>query len=414
MKKVQLFILTCCTIFISACSEEGSGTAGKALFAVPEVKSLSEIRNNVDVTGAKQTQGEGKIYVAGNYIFYIANEQGVHIFDNSNPESPENISFLNIEGVHDIAVKDNRLYADNYIDLVVFDLSNIGNITLVETVEAAFEYYPEFPADAEYYANTENVGANDLIVGYSVELRDRPDSPIFAENGDLANGPPTSGPGIVGTGGSYARFQILNEALYAVESYKLNVFNIADPDDAFFDKSIFLNMWTGGGEFETLFSQKDYLFVGATTGMYIVNAEDEFNPYFVSGFNHATACDPVVVQGNVAYITVRGGTTCGAIEDQINVIDVSDMANPFLLSTFLLDQPRGLGVLNNTLYVCSADGLKVFDASSADLQLENTYDDEVTDVIPMPTHLIAVGSNMIKQYSYGPNFTLVPISTLSF
>jgi hypothetical protein len=177
-----------------------------------------------------------------------------------------------------------------------------------------------------------------------------------------------------------------------------------------------MDQWFGGGEFETLFRQKDYLFVGSTSGMYVVDAADEFNPHFISGFSHATACDPVVVSGNTAYITVRGGSSCGAIEDQVNVIDVTDIANPALLSTTLLDHPYGLGIKDSILYVCcGTGGLKVYDASnSMNLILENSYDGHFTDVIPMSTHLIAVGSDKIIQYAYGNNFTLEPLSTVNF
>jgi hypothetical protein len=152
--------------------------------------------------------------------------------------------------------------------------------------------------------------------------------------------------------------------------------------------------------------------------MYVVDASDEFNPQFLSAFSHATSCDPVVVDGTTAYITLRGGTTCNAsIPDQINVIDITDMAHPSLVSTYLMNQPMGLGVRNNAIYVCSGNGggLNVFDASNhTALSLKNTYTDDVTDVIALDSHLIAVGKNKIIQYSYGDNFTLLPISTVNF
>jgi hypothetical protein len=201
-----------------------------------------------------------------------------------------------------------------------------------------------------------------------------------------------------------------------LESYQLNVFDISDPEHTVFDKNIYMTDWLGGGAFETLFKQREFLFVGSTNGMYVINASDEFNPYFVSSFSHATACDPVVVDGNTAYITGRGGNSCGAIEDQVNVIDISDIEHPSLTSTYLLNQPYGLGVRNNILYVCTGSGgLKVFDASNpAALVLKNTYTDDVTDVIPLSSHLIAVGSNKIIQYNYGADFTLEPISVVNF
>jgi hypothetical protein len=81
-----------------------------------------------------------------------------------------------------------------------------------------------------------------------------------------------------------------------------------------------------------------------------------------------------------------------------------------------VEQPYGVGIKSEALYVCcGSDGLKVFDAgNSSALQLMTTYQNNVTDVIPLSTHLIAVGPNTITQFEYGPNFTLLPISTVNF
>ena len=411
MKTLKYVLIALTLGLFSACSF--TDETEEALFAVPEIKSLAEIRSGITIESAQPTNSDGKIYVTQNYLFYIAQESGIHIFNNTNPANPQNIAFINLPGVHDIAVKGNYLYADNYIDLVVFDISSISTITLVQTVENAFEFYPTYPEEAEFYDFTQYPGENELIVGYRIETRFRPsEDVVMTLEGALANFDGSSN--YIGNGGSYAKFQINNNALYAVENYELNVFDITNPLEASFDKAVYMNTWLGGGLFETLFKQKEFLFVGATNGMYIINAEDEFNPYFVSGFSHATACDPVVVHENTAYITVRGGSTCGAIEDQVNVIDITDISNPTLLSTYFLSQPYGLGIRNDILYVCANGNLNVFDAASSTLVLENTYADDVKDVIALDSHLIAVGLNKIIQYQYGADFTLTPISTVSF
>lgn len=413
MKSIYLLTLCFFSVFILSCESEETKKE-QVKFAVPKLKSLAAIRNNVYVSSAKQTKSDGKIYVAENFLFYIAKEQGVHIFNNMNPSVPQNSVFINIEGVHDISVKGNYLFADNFFDLLVFDISNIQNITLVKTVENVISFSPVYPIDAQYYDYTVGPVGDEIITGFSFEMRDKPEGQevIWAEDA-LATF--NSSTGNVGTGGSYARFQIQNNALYTIDSFKLNVFNITNPITTFFDKDIYMNQWFGGGVFETLFIQKDILFVGSTTGMYTVNASDEFNPYFVSGFAHATACDPVVVDELTAYITVRGGSTCGAIEDQINVINVSDISNPTLISTYLINEPYGLGIKNDILYVgCGNNGLKVFNAlNSSSLVLENTYPGNVKDIIPLNSHLITVGDNKITQYSYGPNYTLVMLSEIS-
>lgn len=413
MKTLKLLFLFTSLVFLFSCNENEE----TALFAVPQIKKLSDIRASVKVKSAKTTNSDGKVYVTENLLFYIAQESGVHIFSNTNPANPTNLVFLEIAGVHDIAVKGNYLFADNYVDLLVFDISNINNITLVKTVENTFTYYPEYPEDAEYFAWDEWASEGEICVGYQLERREIPDDQYVywmedAMSGDMAAA--TNGNGI-GVGGSYAQFQINDNALYKVDKYKLNVYNITDPVNTFFDKEIYMNTWFSG-EFETLFKQKEYLFIGSTQGMYVVNALDEFNPVFISGFSHATACDPVYVQGNTAYITVRGGNTCGAIQDQINVLDISDISNPTLVSTYNTNQPMGVGYKNNLLYVCSGtDGLKIFDATNnSGLVLENTFSMNVTDVIPLDSHLILVGPNKVIQMAYAPNYNLTPISEINF
>jgi len=412
MNRLKYFIVLLAGIFIISCQKETE----TALFAVPVVKKLSEIRASVGVKDAKQTQSNGKIYVTEQYLFYIAQEQGVHIFNNQNPSTPINLSFLEISGVHDIAVKGNYLYADNYVDLLVFDISNIQNIQLVKTIENTFDFYPRFPEDAEYYDWEVQLNEGEIIVKYDVERRSKPDNQyIYSMEGALTDMAASNLGNSIGIGGSYAQFQINNNALYKVDHYKLNVYNISSPLQTYFDKSVYMNTWFSG-EFETLFKQKEFLFIGSTTGMYVVNALDEFNPTFISGFSHATACDPVVVYGNTAYITVRGGNSCGAIKDQINVIDITNIQNPTLVSTYLINQPYGLGVRNTTMYVCTGtQGLKIFDASNNNnLILKNTYFSNVTDVIPLSSHLILVGPNKVVQMNYGPDYTLTPISEINF
>ncbi|MCB0443859.1 MAG: hypothetical protein KDC50_07395 [Flavobacterium sp.] len=415
MKTIKLLCLCLFVGFFASCNQEDDRSTETAKFAVPVIKSLETLRNSISVTSAQETNSEGKIYIAENLLFYIAQESGIHIFDNSNPANPKNMAFINLEGVHDIAVKGNYLYADNFVDLVVFDISNINNIEVVRVTENVISFYPTFPSDAEFYAYDIYPSEGEIMVGFTIETRERP-SEEYANWADdaLASFESASG-GNVGTGGSYAKFQINNNALYTVESFNLKVFNITNPSQTYYDKTVYMSEWLGGGQFETLFKQKEFLFIGSTNGMYIVNAEDEFNPYFLSSFSHATACDPVVVDGNKAYITVRGGSTCGSIEDQVNVIDITTIENPTLISTYLLTQPYGLGIKNNVLYVCANGNLNVFDATNAaDLSLENTYEDDVTDVIALDSHLIAVGTNKIIQYNYGANHSLELMSIVNF
>jgi len=271
------------------------------------------------------------------------------------------------------------LYADNYVDIVIFDISNINQIKKVKIVENSVTFQAAFPNSFQYYDNTQYPkNTNEIIVKYNTELRAKPlqtsfyngmnynqSDPVFMmEDMALDNSNPNTHSS-TGTGGSFARFQINNNALYVLSNQYLGVYDITNPLNTSFLKQVYTNTWTGG-VLETLYKQGNYLFVGASNGMFVIDAHDEFNPTFISSFSHATGCDPVVVDGNTAYITIRGGTPCGnSIQDQINVIDVSNINQPTLISTYLTSNPMGLAYKNDKLYVCcGAEGLRVFNKSN--------------------------------------------------
>lgn len=195
-----------------------------------------------------------------------------------------------------------------------------------------------------------------------------------------------------------ARFKIVGDHLYAVDSHNINVFDISDlgqPQD--------LGDVFAGFDIETLFQQGDYLFLGSMRGMYIYDISVPASPAFVSEFEHGTACDPVVVAGDYAYVTLRGGSWCGATESGLFIVDISTIEDPVLANSYPMDGPYGLGIKDEKLFICDGDsGLKVYDKSDInDLRLLNHFEDIVTfDVIPMEQHLIMVGDGVLYQYEY--------------
>lgn len=414
-----LFVAVC--LQLTSCNNDDDSLLDAVAVTVPVIKSKSEFRNSITIGDAQPTNSDGKIYVYTDLLFYIAQNSGIHIFNNQNPASPVNIAFIQLDGVNDISVKNNILYADNYMDLVVFDISDLSNIQLVNTEEDMLPYYATFPDDVLYYqGNVYPASEDEFVAGYTTVQMTREEvesnvniydwsTDVFLE---LFDGAVLSNE--VGVGGSYAKFQIFNNALYTISDYSLLTFDITNYNSIAQVSETWMNAWFGG-ELETTFIRKDYMFIGATNGMHIVGLQDEFNPAYTSSFLHATGCDPVVVEETTAYITVRGGNSCGAIEDQVNVIDVSDISSPVEYSTYFLSSPYGLGVKDNVLYVCNDNGINVFNASNpSSLVLENTYNVNSKDVIPLESHLISVGENVIHQYNYTSNFGLELIGTVQF
>jgi hypothetical protein len=89
----------------------------------------------------------GKIYYKSPYIFMNESFKGIHVVDNSDPANPQKVAFITIPGNRDISIKGNRMYVDNFKDLVVLDITDIHNVSEVSRVAGLYEFgdgtYPE-------------------------------------------------------------------------------------------------------------------------------------------------------------------------------------------------------------------------------------------------------------------------------
>jgi hypothetical protein len=373
--------------------------------ASPQLMSKAVFRSAVKIDAPKTIVEPGKIYVYKNYIFVGDVNSGVHILDNTNPESPKAIKFIEIPGNEDISVKDNFLYADSATDLVVFDISDINNVAIVERLEDVFTVYNyDIPLEAQDVDYGKFNFEEDIIVGWTLttERRKKVDNSrvidvVFSDGALNSSGAEST----TGTGGSLARFQIVDNYLYTVGNYEMDIFNIQNLAEPFL-----VNSQYAGWNIETMFQAEGYLYLGSTNGMYIYSLTNPSSPEYVSEFTHWEGCDPVVVDGDYAYLTLRGGNLCGQLESVLEVIDVSDKTNPTLAARYDLENPYGLGIKNDMLFVCDGTaGLKLFERETPkDLKLINTLSNiQATDVIPLENSLIMIGGNTLFQYEYKEN-----------
>lgn len=105
----------------------------------PIVLSFDELRAPIVVNQGQAIESNGKIVVYGDYLFINEPKKGFHIFDNSNPNSPLALAFVPVVGNLDITVKNDYLYADSYIDLLVFNLETPDNPRLAYRAEGVIE-----------------------------------------------------------------------------------------------------------------------------------------------------------------------------------------------------------------------------------------------------------------------------------
>jgi hypothetical protein len=205
-------------------------------------------------------------------------------------------------------------------------------------------------------------------------------------------------PGGAGAGGSMARFAISGDNLYTVSSSSLKVFDISQADNPQQGSETKL-----GFGIETIFPYGQHLFIGSQTGMHIYTIENPQKPEQVSVYQHILSCDPVVVQGNYAYVTLRSGSECRNGRNVLDVLDISDLKSPQRVRSYNMQNPHGLGIDGNTLFVCEGDyGLKIFDASQPDnpKQINSIDDIRTYDVIPQNQLLMVVGKDGLYQYDY--------------
>ncbi len=217
---------------------------------------------------------------------------------------------------------------------------------------------------------------------------------MYACKGDSMS----AGPETVGKGGSTARFTIAKDYLYTVDNQSLRVFGLTNPADPAFIRKI--NLYT---VVETIFPLGEYLFIGTQTGMVIFSIQDPQNPLKVSVYAHIAACDPVVAEGDYAFVTLRSGTNCNRGVNLLDVIDIKKMNSPKLINSYPMQSPHGLGVDGNLLFVTEGEnGLKVFDKSDPkELKLIKHFQEfSAYDVIPDNNVLIVTGRQGIYQYSY--------------
>jgi hypothetical protein len=203
-----------------------------------------------------------------------------------------------------------------------------------------------------------------------------------------------------GQGGSLARFAISNNYLYVATNSMISVYNISE------NKFSHVNDIPVTFGLETITARNPYLYLGARDAMYIYSIANPSSPDFVFRYTHIVSCDPVVVQGNRAYVTLRNSENiCARGVNTLEIIDITNPNNPTLITQHPMTSPGGLAIDGECLFVCEGThGLKMFNVANDQVQLLNELNDvNAYDVIARNGRLILTGNDGIFQYNYQCN-----------
>lgn len=405
---LSFLILILLSLLYSGCKE--SCDKQLVTYYDPVYVDIEEIKH-ISYEAPREIEAPGKIYYKDEFIFINEIDQGIHVIDNTNKTNPTTIGFVSIPGNKDLAARGDFMYVDSYMDLVILNISDKTNISETKRLGNVFDayyYYDEFAGLlVDWVERTEEV---------EVDCDDQ----MFIDRGwgwaegDIVNFSNDISTSNTGVGGSLARFTITDDYLYTINEYSMKLFDITTLESPIEGNRVDL-----GWGIETIFPYEDKLFLGARSGMHIYDNSNPSLPSYISTYAHANTCDPVVVQGNYAYVTLRSGTECETFTNQLDVIDISDVTYPKLVKSYEMYNPHGLGVNGTCLFIAEGDqGLKVFDISDVnkigDNLIAHHKNVHALDVIPLNDVLFMIGNDGLYQYDYNCGNQFEYLSSINY
>ena len=231
----------------------------------------------------------------------------------------------------------------------------------------------------------------------------------------------SGGSGGTGTGGSLARFAIVGNYFYSVTDRELITFSLDDQGNM---AEVARN--EVGFGVETMFPYQGQLLLGAADGVFVYDLSVPESPQRVGRFRHITACDPVVARNGFAFSTLRSGEV-GCQQRIVNQMDILKLqengaGDPVLMGSFTdLEQPKGLGIKENTVYVCDADrGVRILDVGDVYngddaynvVEVSALEGFEAFDVIVFEDLLLVIAVDGLRQYDIREPFSPVALSTI--
>jgi hypothetical protein len=386
LTSICIFCITSCT---NKCKEYRSYTK-----YTPIIKTIDEVRASFRLEDPKTLENPRKIYVYGNYLMIVDEFKGFQILDNSDKTNPKALKFVHLDGCTDVAAKDGKLYANQGPDIIELSFSTINSIAITNRVPNVMNSHlvdgENFSYDFTREEVTEEVECSDNTNFFRNEVN---------ANLSFHSGNGGSSGGSSGAGGSMARFSIIGSDIYIADNSTLSVLGISSSGLA--QKSTTSVGWN----VETIFGTEEYLFLGTSTGMLVYFRNQGGSPRFISAISHARGCDPVVVDGKKAYITVKGGLICGAADDELIVVDITSISQLKTIATHPMSSPNGLGVKGDYILICDGSaGLRIFDRTD-DLEIGNKEISTITgvdayDVIPFEDFCILSTTDGVYQYDY--------------
>ena len=321
------------------------------LQAVPAILlSLTSLRGTaspIAFTPVSHTNAGGyglSIAVAGNYAYVANNDDGLRIFDVSNPANPLNVGHVAVSAgdyAYDVVVSGGRAFMAGYNSgLSIFDISNpVSPVLVARTNDGGGDYRIALSGNYCY------VGA----LGSGVHAYDISDLSHPIHLGSTNNGV------VYG-------LAVSNNLLFSAGGFGgLFIYDISNPGSP-----SLVGHGTLGGDASSVVIRGDKAFVGnAESGLAVYGISDPANPTVVNaGTGDAGPIHNLVLSRNYACVAEGGGG--------VSAYDIADPANPFKAGTVADgSDAEGIAIVGNYAYVADGSGLRIY-SIQPELQIHAT------------------------------------------
>ncbi|MGK7391419.1 MAG: hypothetical protein ACNS60_13770 [Candidatus Cyclobacteriaceae bacterium M2_1C_046] len=150
MKKWCLFLLM--LALLSSCIPDD-----EVYFGDQEVEGFKPIYVNAEeafdirMMDVQPIEVAGKLYLYNNLLLINEIGKGIHMIDNTNPANPVKLGFVKVPGSHDMVIKGDVIYANNYGDLIAMKLTADKEIIITERIKNVIQSNSLYPLERGFY-----------------------------------------------------------------------------------------------------------------------------------------------------------------------------------------------------------------------------------------------------------------------
>lgn len=130
---------------------------------------------------SRKSENLGAIVYKAPYIFINERHKGIHIIDNSSPQTPVKIGFLRVDGCTNFTIRDDYIYAMSARDLLTIQLTNLEvlSISRIQNFVSEDDWLNQSrPEHFEGYFECVDVSKG-IVVGWESAILENPDCRTF-------------------------------------------------------------------------------------------------------------------------------------------------------------------------------------------------------------------------------------------